>query len=100
MLESAAPSAAASDSFCSFARGHTALCICAVRAARRAATGNGTNGTFRSIQDLAARNQTEAKRLSRQGSRKKTASLPIYRRIQTQSVCRLKSGRQNGVVSQ
>src|SRR5262249_57155371 len=41
-----------------------------------------------------------AKRLSRQGSRGKTASLPIYRRIQTGKHRPLKSARQNDVVPQ
>lgn len=83
MLESAAPSAAASDSFCSLVRGHTALCICAVRAARCAATANGTNGTFRSIKILRHGTKQGPSDCRVKDRGKKTASLPIYRRIQT-----------------
>src|SRR5262245_28156370 len=55
MLKRAAPNGATRDSiFCPACE----LCICAVGAAHCAATRNGTNGTFRSIQDFAGRNRT------------------------------------------
>jgi rare lipoprotein A len=63
---------------------------------------NGTNGTFRSIQDFAGRNRTGGQAIvaPRIAGGGKTASLPIYRRIQTGKHRPLKSGRQNGVVPQ
>ena len=80
-------------------RSHRALHLCCGRCIGQRPR-NGTNGTFRSIHILRGGTEQGAKRLSRQGSRGKTASLPIYRRIQTGKHRPLKSGRQNGVVPQ
>ena len=101
MLESAAPSGAARDSFgppCE-ATPHSALPLWALRVAQRPRNGKGRN--FGLIQDFAARNRTGGQEIvapriagERQHRCQTTAA---FRR---ESVGRLQSGRQNGVVSQ
>src|SRR5262249_16433330 len=100
MLKSAAPNGAASDSFCSPVRGHTALCICAVGAAHWAATAQRHEWNFPLDPHFAGRNRTGGQAIvapriagGRQHRRQSTAA---FRR---ESIGRL-SRRQNDVVPQ
>src|SRR5262249_57939560 len=99
MLKSAAPSAGATDSFFSLVRDHTARRVCAQRAALR--SDREWHERNFPLQDFAVRNRTGGQAIvAPRIAGGKTASLPIYRRIQREKRRPLESGRRNGVVPQ
>src|SRR5262245_29545191 len=96
MLKRAAPNGAAGDSiFALRVRSHRPLPLCCGRCIGQRPRNDSARSTFCGAEPNRGPSDCRAK--DRGG---KTASLPIYRRIQTGKHRPLKSGRQNGVVPQ
>src|SRR5262245_30140509 len=101
MLKSAAPSGAASDSFCPPVRGHIALCICAASVGGGAATAKRQGTELRIDSRFCGtepnRGPSDCRAKDRGGYDSIAANLPPHSKGKGSAA---QSGRQNGVVSQ